>query len=155
MLIIIITIILGLFISLITLPLGYYAPEWMLLIVIYWAIAVPSNDKLFLAFLTGIIVDIVYGQALGISSLFYVLLVYIILRLYNSLRYMTIAQQAVVLFIFIFLKQNMLVWSYFIIDRNIDYQALIVGSMVSALIWPLIYYTLRFIRRKFNIGGVN
>ena len=155
MLIILITIILGLFISLTTLPLGYYAPEWMLLIVIYWAIAVPSNDKLFLAFLTGIIVDIVYGQALGISSLFYVLLVYIILRLYNSLRYMTIAQQAVVLFIFIFLKQHLLVWAYFIIDRNIDYQALLVGSLISASIWPLIYYTLRFIRRKFNIGGIN
>ena len=154
-LIILITIILGLFISLITLPLGYYAPEWMLLIVIYWAIALPSNNKLFLAFLTGIIVDIVYGQVLGISSLFYVLLVYIILRLYNSLRYMTIAQQAVVLFIFIFLKQHLLVWAYYIIDRNIDYQALLVGSIVTASIWPLIYYTLRFIRRKFNIGGIN
>jgi len=155
MLIILITIILGLFISLITLPLGYYAPEWMLLVITYWAIALPSNNKLFLAFLIGIIVDIVYGQVLGISSLFYVLLIYIILRLYNSLRYMTIAQQAVVLFIFIFLKQHLLVWAYFIIDRNIDYQALLVGSLISASIWPLIYYTLRFIRRKFNIGGIN
>ena len=155
MLIILVTIILGLFISLITLPLGYYAPEWMILIVIYWAIALPSNNKLFLAFLTGIIVDIVYGQVLGISSLFYVLMVYIILRLYNSLRYMTIVQQAVVLFIFIFLKQHLLVWAYFIIDRNIDYQALIVGSIITASIWPLIYYSLRFIRRKFNIGGIN
>ena len=155
MLIILITIILGLFISLITLPLGYYAPEWMLLVITYWAIALPSNNKLFLAFLIGIIVDIVYGQVLGISSLFYVLLIYIILRLYNSLRYMTIAQQAVVLFIFIFLKQHLLVWAYFIIDRNIDYQALLVGSIVTASIWPLIYYALRFTRRKFNIGGIN
>ena len=155
MLVIIITIILGLFISLITLPLGYYAPEWILLIVVYWAMAVPSNNKLFLAFLVGIIVDIVYGQVLGISSLFYVLLVYVILRLYNSLRYMTIAQQAVVLLIFIVIKQHLLVWAYFIIDRNIDYQALLVGSFISALVWPLIYYTLRFIRRRFNIGGIN
>ena len=155
MLVIIITIILGLFISLITLPLGYYAPEWILLIVVYWAIAVPSNNKLFLAFLVGIIVDIVYGQVLGISSLFYVLLVYVILRLYNSLRYMTIAQQAVVLLIFMIIKQHLLVWAYFIIDRNIDYQALLVGSFISALVWPLIYYTLRFIRRRFNIGGIN
>ena len=154
MLVILITIILGLFVSLITLPLGYYAPEWIFLIIVYWAIAVPSNNKLLLAFLTGIIVDIVYGQVLGISSFFYVLLIYIILRLYNSLRYMTIAQQAVVLFIFIFIKQHLLVWAYFIIDRNIDYQALLVGSIISALIWPLIYYTLRLVRRKFNVGGI-
>ena len=151
MLIILITIVLGLFLTLITLPLGYYAPEWMLLVVIYWAIAMPSNNKMFLAFLSGIIVDIVFGQALGVSSLFYVVLIYFILRLYNSLRYMTIAQQAVVLFFFIFIKQHLLVWLYYIIDRNIDYQALLVGSIISAFVWPLIYYTLRFVRRKFHI----
>lgn len=155
MLIILITIILGLFISLITLPLGYYAPEWMLLVVVYWAIAIPSNNKMILAFLSGVIVDIVLGQALGISSLFYVVLVYFILRLYNSLRYMTIAQQAVVLFFFIFIKQHLLVWAYYIIDRNIDYQALLIGSIISAIVWPIIFYTLRFIRRKFHIGGIN
>ena len=155
MLIILITIILGLFLTLITLPLGYYAPEWMLLVVIYWAIAMPSNNKMFLAFLTGIIIDIVFGQALGVSSLFYVALIYIFLRLYNSLRYMTIAQQAVVLFFFIFIKQHLLVWLYYIIDRNIDYQALLIGSITSAVVWPLIYYVLRFVRRKFHIGGMS
>ena len=154
MLIILITIIFGLFLTLITLPLGYYAPEWMLLVVVYWAIAMPSNNKMFLAFLSGIILDIVFGQALGVSSLFYVVLIYFILRLYNSLRYMTIAQQAVVLFFFIFIKQHFLVWLYYIIDRNIDYQALLIGSIISAFVWPLIYYTLRFVRRKFHIGGM-
>ncbi len=155
MLIMLITIIFGLFLTLITLPLGYYAPEWMLLVVIYWAMAMPSNNKMFLAFLSGIILDIVFGQALGVSSLFYVVLIYFILRLYNSLRYMTIAQQAVVLFFFIFIKQHLLVWLYYIIDRNIDYQALLIGSIISAFVWPLIYYTLRFVRRKFHIGGMN
>tara|TARA_Y100001936_G_scaffold218236_1_gene230746 strand:+ start:3538 stop:4005 length:468 start_codon:yes stop_codon:yes gene_type:complete len=155
MLIILITIIFGLFLTLITLPLGYYAPEWMLLVVVYWAIAMPSNNKMILAFLSGIILDIVFGQALGVSSLFYVVLIYFILRLYNSLRYMTIAQQAVVLFFFIFIKQHLLVWLYYIIDRNIEYQALLIGSIISAFVWPLIYYTLRFVRRKFHIGGMN
>jgi len=155
MLIILITTIFGLFLTLITLPLGYYAPEWMLLVVVYWAMAMPSNNKMILAFLSGIILDIVFGQTLGVSSLFYVVLIYLILRLYNSLRYMTIAQQAVVLFFLIFIKQHLLVWLYYIIDRNIDYQALLIGSIISAFVWPLIYYTLRFVRRKFHIGGIN
>ena len=154
MLIILLTIILGLFLSLITLPLGYYAPEWILLITIYWSIAIPSNNKLLLAFIAGIIVDIVYGQVLGISSFFYVLLIYLFLRLYNSLRYMTIAQQAVVVFFFIFIKQHLLVWAYYIIDRNIDYTVLLIGALISSIIWPLVYYVLRFIRRKFRISGI-
>ena len=155
MLVILITIILGLFVSLITLPLGYYAPEWIFLIIVYWAIAVPSNNKLLLAFLTGIIVDIVYGQVLGISSFFYVLLIYIILRLYNSLRYMTIAQQAVVVLIFIFIKQHLLVCAYFIIDRNIDYPSF--ADWINCQRYTLATYLLYFkvCRRKFNIGGIN
>ena len=144
MLVITITILIGLFLSLITLPIGYYAPEWILLIAVYWSIAVPSNGKLLLAFICGIVVDIVYGQVLGISSLFYVILIYLILRLYNSLRYMTIAQQAVVLFL-ILIKQHLLVWAYYIIDSSIDlsgayrWDTCLIGSLATDLFYSKIY----------------
>ena len=152
MILILLTILLSLFVSLITLPLGYYSPEWILLVLIYWAIAIPSINKLFLAFLLGFLTDIVLGQVLGISSLFYVILIYIVLRLYNSLRYMTIAQQSFVIFFLIIVKQHLLIWAYIIIDKTIEYQAILIGSFMNALLWPLIFFALRYVRRKFNIG---
>ena len=36
-------------------------------------------------------------------------------------------------------------------DRVTDYQALLVGSLVTAIFWPVAYYSLRFIRRKFQV----
>ena len=152
MILILLTILLSLFVSLITLPLGYYSPEWILLVLIYWAIAIPSINKLFLAFLLGFLVDIVLGQVLGISSLFYVILTYVVLRLYNSLRYMTIAQQSFVIFFLVIIKQHSLIWAYIIIDKTIEYQAILIGSFMSALLWPIVFFSLRYIRRKFNIG---
>ena len=152
MILILLTILLSLFVSLITLPLGYYSPEWILLVLIYWAIAIPSINKLFLAFLLGFLVDIVLGQVLGISSLFYVILIYIVLRLYNSLRYMTIAQQSFVIFFLIIVKQHLLIWAYIIIGKTIEYQAILIGSFMNAFLWPLIFFALRYVRRKFNIG---
>ncbi len=152
MILILLTILLSLFVSLVTLPLGYYSPEWILLVLIYWSIAIPSINKLFLAFVLGFLVDIVLGQVLGISSLFYVILIYIVLRLYNSLRYMTIAQQSFVIFFLIIIKQHLLIWAYIVIDKTIEYQAILVGSFMNALLWPLIFFALRFVRRKFNIG---
>ncbi len=152
MILILLTILLSLFVSLITLPLGYYSPEWILLVLIYWAIAIPSINKLFLAFLLGFLTDIVLGQVLGISSLFYVILIYIVLRLYNSLRYMTIAQQSFVIFFLIIVKQHLLIWAYIIIGKNIEYQAILIGSFMNAFLWPLIFFALRYVRRKFNIG---
>ena len=152
MIFILLTILLSLFVSLVTLPLGYYSPEWILLVLIYWAIAIPSINKLFLAFLLGFLTDIVLGQVLGISSLFYVILIYIVLRLYNSLRYMTIAQQSFVIFFLIIVKQHLLIWAYIIIGKNIEYQAILIGSFMNAFLWPLIFFALRYVRRKFNIG---
>ena len=64
---------------------------------------------------------------------------------------MTVAQQAVVLFVLILIKQHVFIWTYYIMDRVTDYQALLVGSLVTAIFWPVAYYSLRFIRRKFQV----
>jgi rod shape-determining protein MreD len=134
------------------LPLGYIAPEWLLLINIYWAIALPSNNKVFLAFISGFFVDIVLGQPLGISSLSYVIFIYIILHLYNSLRYMTVTQQMFVIFFLLIVKQHFFIWTFYVFGLNIDYQFLIISSFITGALWPIIYFSLRFIRRKFQVN---
>ena len=154
MIIIILTLFLGLMFSLIMLPLGYIAPEWLLLINIYWAIALPSNKRIFLAFLSGFFIDIVFGQPLGISSLSYVIFIYIILHLYSSLRYMTISQQMVVIFFLLIIKQHFFIWTFYVFGLNIDYQSLIISSFISGALWPIIYFSLRFMRRKFQVDDV-
>jgi rod shape-determining protein MreD len=154
MIIIILTLFLGLIFSLMILPLGYIAPEWLLLINIYWAIALPSNNKIFLAFLSGFLVDIVLGQPLGISSLSYVIFIYIILNLYNSLRYMTITQQMVVIFFLLVIKQHFFIWTFYVFGLNIDYQSLIISSFMTSALWPAIYFSLRFMRRKFQVENI-
>ena len=154
MIIIILTLFLGLIFSLMILPLGYIAPEWLLLINIYWAIALPSNKRIFLAFLSGFFIDIVFGQPLGISSLSYVIFIYIILHLYSSLRYMTISQQMVVIFFLLIIKQHFFIWTFYVFGLNIDYQSLIISSFITGALWPIIYFSLRFMRRKFQVDDI-
>ena len=138
--------------TLMMLPLGYIAPEWILLINIYWAIALPSNTKMLLAFVSGFFVDIVLGQPLGISSLSYVIFIYIILSLYNSLRYMTVPQQMIVLFLLLIVKQHFYIWTFYVFGLNIDYLTLIISTLTTAVLWPFIYFSLRFARRKWVVN---
>ena len=152
MLIILLTLVIGLMLTLMMLPLGYIAPEWILLINIYWAIALPSNTKMLLAFVSGFFVDIVLGQPLGISSLSYVIFIYIILSLYNSLRYMTVPQQMIVLFILLIVKQHFYIWTFYMFGLDIDYQTLIISTLTTAVLWPFIYFSLRFARRKWVVN---
>ena len=152
MMIILLSILLGLILTQMLLPLGYMAPEWLLLINIYWAIALPTNKKLILAFISGYFVDILYGQVLGLTSLTYVVLIYIILRLYNSLRYMTVTQQMVVISFFILIKQHFFVWSNSVIGINSEYFDLMISTVISGILWLPTYYILRYIRRRFQIS---
>ena len=152
MLIILLTLFIGLMLTIMMLPLGYIAPEWILLINIYWALALPSNTKMLLAFVSGLFVDIVLGHPLGISSLSFVIFVYIILSLYNSLRYMTVPQQMIVLFILLIVKQHFFIWTFYMFGLDIDYSTLIIGSFTTAALWPLIYFSLRFARRKWVVN---
>ena len=152
MFIILTTVFFGLLLLLTTIPFGYYAPEWLLLINIYWAIAIPSNNKLFLAFLSGFLVDIALAQILGVSSLLYVLFIYVVLKLYNSLRYMTVSQQMIVILFFLIIKQHIFIWLNYILSMDSNYQSLIVSAFITSIIWPATYYLLRFIRRKFQVS---
>jgi rod shape-determining protein MreD len=152
MIIILLSILLGLILTQMLLPVGYMAPEWLLLINIYWAIALPTNKKLILAFISGYFVDILYGQVLGLTSLTYVVLIYIILRLYNSLRYMTVTQQMVVISFFILIKQHFFVWSNSVIGINSEYFDLMISTVISGILWLPTYYILRYIRRRFQIS---
>ena len=135
MIIILLSILLGLILTQMLLPVGYMAPEWLLLINIYWAIALPTNKKLILAFISGYFVDIMYGQVLGLTSLTYVVFIYIILRLYNSLRYMTVTQQMVVISFFILIKQHFFVWSNSVIGINSEYFDLMISTVISGILW--------------------
>jgi rod shape-determining protein MreD len=152
MIIILLSILLGLILTQMLLPVGYMAPEWLLLINIYWAIALPTNKKLILAFISGYFVDIMYGQVLGLTSLTYVVFIYIILRLYNSLRYMTVTQQMVVISFFILIKQHFFVWSNSVIGINSEYFDLMISTVISGILWLPTYYILRYIRRRFQIS---
>ena len=152
MLIILLTLIISLMLTLIMLPLGYIAPEWILLVNIYWAMALPANNKMLYAFVSGFLVDIVLGQPLGISSLSYIVFIYIVLSLYNSFRYMTVPQQMIVLFILLIVKQHFFIWTFYMFGLDIDYQILIISSFVTAALWPLIYFSLRYARRKWIVN---
>ena len=152
MIAILLSVFIGLILTLLLLPFGYVSPEWVLLINIYWAIALPTNNKLLLAFVSGYLVDILYGQVLGLTSLTYVIFIYIILRLYNSLIYMTVTQQMVVISFFVLIKQHFFVWSNSVMGMDSEYFDLIISAVISGILWPPTYFTLRYFRRKFQIS---
>jgi cell shape-determining protein MreD len=58
----------------------------------------------------------------------------------------------VVISFFILVKQHFFIWSNSVIGINIEYFDLIISAFISSILWPPMFFMLRFIRRKFNIS---
>ena len=144
--------VIALLITTMSFTLGVFSPDWIQLVLIYWLLAVPSVIGLLGSWFIGIIADATLGTTLGMHALTYVGISFIIMQSYKFLRYLTVYQQAIIILIILILKYTILLWIDRLLDIN-DYTLSIYWTpLMSAILWPIVFYILRFIRRKYYIA---
>ncbi len=129
-----------------------YRPDWVLLVLSYWALALPNRVNVGVAFIIGLVLDILLGTSMGVHSLAMCISIYVLAANYQRLRNYSVWQQAVMIGIMsalynliVFWLQHLLTDIYFLFD----YLWPVLTSMV---IWPWIFWLLRKIRRQMRIS---
>lgn len=145
---IIITLTLAMALRILPLPgfLSLINPDWVLLSLIYWALAVPERVGIFHAWSFGLLTDVLTGRLLGQYALAYSLVIFICLKLHKRLRQFPIIQQALFIFCCLLLSQLLL---FFI--KNTLHPAQLQATFwlpvfTGTLCWPVVYTALRFVR---------
>ena len=131
--------------------LGYLRPEWVVLVLIYWVIALPRRVGILVAWSVGLIVDVLLGSLLGQHGIAFIIAAYIASSLYQRLRMFSLWQQSMIVFAIVGLNQLINFWIESIVgigNWNLWY---LLGSVVSALLWPSVFFLLRYLRRQFNV----
>jgi rod shape-determining protein MreD len=131
--------------------LGYLRPQWVVLVLIYWVIALPDRVGILVAWSIGLIVDVLLGSLLGQHGVAFILVAYIASSLYQRLRMFSLWQQSTIVFAIVGLNQLINFWIESIVgigDWNLWY---LLSSVVSALLWPSVFLLLRYCRRQFNV----
>jgi rod shape-determining protein MreD len=123
-----------------------YNPDWVLLVLIYWSLAIPERVGIFHAWTFGLLTDVLTGRLLGQYALAYSLVIYICIKLHKRLRQFPILQQGLFVFFCLLLSQLLL---FFI--KNLQHPAQLHASFwlpvfTGTLCWPLVYGVLRFVR---------
>lgn len=129
-----------------------YRPHWVALMLIYWSMALPGRVGLWIAFISGIVVDTSQGTLLGQHTLSLIIIISINLNFYQRIRVMSLVQQALYVFGLLIIGQAIIVWVEGIMGRPTPIITFFGGPFIGMLIWPWIYITLRDIRRKANIN---
>lgn len=143
--------------SVITLPssvpsvVGYLRPEWVVLVLIYWNIALPHRVGLVVAWLIGLMLDVLLGDLLGQHGIGLVIVAYIAQSLYQRLRMFSIWQQSLIVFVIVGLYQLINFWIESVVAQAEWSLWYLLPSVVSALVWPWVFLVLRYLRRMFNV----
>ncbi len=145
-----ITLLFAILLMLVPLPdtLRYARPEWVVMTLIYWAMALPQRVSIGVAWLTGLVMDVVTGGILGIHAFAYALVIYLVGRLHLQIRQYPLWQQAFIILSLVFLVHFIVMLSAPI---NFSWNHWLT-VLSSTLVWPIVYAVLRKMRRSFQVS---
>lgn len=147
--IIMLTFLLAILLMLLQLPEAWqmFRPEWVMLVLVYWALALPKRVGVMWGSWMGLLMDVLLGTHLGLLAFAYALATYLALKFYLQLRQYPVLQQTLpVFFLVIFVKLIAATMAPEFVGRLVWGPAL-----VSAAVWPFIFTVLRWLRRHFHI----
>ncbi len=122
-------------------------PDWVLLALIYWTLAMPEKLGVFNAWIVGLFVDVLTGRLLGLHALAYALISYACLKLHKRLRQFHVLQQSLFIFCSLLFSQILIFWIESIKGQVEFTVAFWLPAFIGTLCWPLVYSVLRVIRQ--------
>ena len=132
-------------ISLLTIP---YLVETCIgfLIFSYWVFALPEKLHSSSAFLYGLIIDLLFGEALGLNMMFFIGMSYVIHVYVFRFRLFSYFQLTI---FFAGASTFYLACKYLIFfPVNYSYLVLVLSFLTNAIVWLVVYFLMRFFRRK-------
>lgn len=124
-------------------------PEWVALILIYWAIALPHRVGILTALVLGLMLDALEGATLGQNAFSLVVVALLCQTLYQRLRVFSVLQQAGTVFVLIGINQLVCQWVQNLEGVGSPSLLFLLPAVSSALLWPVVLHFLRRLRRHY------
>ena len=124
-------------------------PEWVALILIYWAIALPHRVGILTALALGVMLDALEGAVLGQNAFSLLVVALLCQTLYQRLRVFSVLQQAGTVFVVIGINQLVCQWVQNLEGVGGPSLLFLLPAVSSALLWPVVLHVLRRLRRQY------
>ena len=127
-------------------------PEFVLLVLIYWCIALPERISVGIGWVVGIFYDVAIDSLLGQHALTFALVAYLSIQLHQRIRVFPIWQQAITVFIFMMLQGSISLWIKGMIGDTPPISVFIWPAIMTAMFWPVAFVLMRQVRRYYQIN---
>lgn len=127
-------------------------PAWVLLVLIYWTMTNPSRVDVGVAWVVGLIVDLLNGSLLGEHALAFTIVIYFVSRMHIRLRMYPMLQQGMSILFFVLLYQFILYCIQGFIGQLPGSNLYWLSSITSMLLWPWLFIIMRDCRRWLRVA---
>ena len=152
---VLITILVAFMLMIMPLPDGIesFRPDWLALLLIFWAMTVPRSYSVGIAWLLGVVLDVAQGTMLGQHALALCVIVYFTVKFHLLMRVFPLSQLTATVFALLALYQFLLFWINGVAGVSapaVEYW----GPVVSGtFIWPIMTMFLSGMRYRVQTGG--
>lgn len=131
---------------------NYLQPNWIFLTLFYWALMLPHRANIGVAFLMGFIFDLILGSALGIHSLVFCTIIYLLSFRFQFIRNLRLWQQMGFVVIFSTCYSLFVYCVEFLLNNAIYFQPRIfLSALTDGILWPWYFLFLHFLQTKFRL----
>jgi rod shape-determining protein MreD len=126
-------------------------PDWVLLCLVYWALALPERVGVVSAWCVGLIMDVLTAHLMGQHAMAYALVIYLCIRIHRRMRLYPPVQQAVSVFFYLGGSQVFLFWTGRLQGSQEKPAIAWFAIVLGAIMWFPVLFGLRRLRRHFSI----
>ena len=151
--IILLTLLVAVMASIMPLPLSVdvFRPDWVLIVLVYWCMALPGRVNIITAWVMGFLLDVLLGSVLGVHAAAMAISVFIVAENFQKIRNFSIWQQALIAGVLAALYHLVVFWlQRFLIDVSF-LTSYLYPVITTVVLWPWVFYLLRKVRRHFSI----
>lgn len=134
-------------------PIGFQGlrPTWVVLVLIYWALALPNKISVGTAFVAGIIWDLILGSILGVHALVLSIAIYFVAKYHLILRNLSLWLQSLLVIAYVVLIRFFIFFVELILHSAEFNQQELLGAVISGILWPWLFLLMRQIRRGLHL----
>jgi rod shape-determining protein MreD len=126
-------------------------PLWVLMVLIYWVLALDYRVGVGVAWLMGILLDILGGTLFGEHALAMTIVIYIVTKLQRQIRIAPLMQQALIVFILSAIYLGIMYVCLGLTNRLPSNFLYWLPIFITVLFWPWLFIILRDCRRRFKV----